>query len=129
MWAAAQVGILLFVLMGNLPILGGSLEILAGPGLLLGGGGLAAVSECCSYAIRTELNRFRTVRGVAGEAVNSDVRKAPSTYLLYTYLGGGGEGVPMAMRVIVSDRWPRIPSTCRDAAICRVFTGQAALDF
>lgn len=45
-WAAAQVGILLFVLLGNLPILGGSLEILAGPGLLLGGGGLAGVSEC-----------------------------------------------------------------------------------
>lgn len=48
MWAAAQLGILLFVLLGNLPILGGSLEILAGPGLLLGGGGLAAVSECYS---------------------------------------------------------------------------------
>lgn len=43
-WAAAQVGILLFVVLGNLPILGGSLEVLAGPGLLLGGGGLAAVS-------------------------------------------------------------------------------------
>ncbi|CAB1114621.1 unnamed protein product [Ectocarpus sp. CCAP 1310/34] len=43
-WAAAQVVILLFVLMGNLPLLGGSLEILAGPGLLLGGAGLATVS-------------------------------------------------------------------------------------
>ncbi|CAN0549692.1 unnamed protein product, partial [Ectocarpus sp. 12 AP-2014] len=43
-WAAAQVVILLFVLLGNLPILGGSLEILAGPGLLLGGAGLATVS-------------------------------------------------------------------------------------
>lgn len=50
-WTAAQVGILLFVLLGNLPILGGSLEILAGPGLLLGGGGLAAVSECKIYII------------------------------------------------------------------------------
>lgn len=45
-WAAAQVGILVFVLLGNLPFLGGSLEIIAGPGLLLGGAGLALVSEC-----------------------------------------------------------------------------------
>ncbi|CAN0201158.1 unnamed protein product [Scytosiphon promiscuus] len=43
-WAAAQVGILLFVILGNLPFLGGSLEVLAGPGLLLGGAGLALVS-------------------------------------------------------------------------------------
>eukprot|EP00752_Nemacystus_decipiens_P007016 g6294.t1 len=43
-WAAAQVGILLFVLLGNLPFLGGSLEIIAGPGLLLGGAGLTVVS-------------------------------------------------------------------------------------
>lgn len=44
-WAAAQVGILLFVLLGNLPFLGGSLEIVAGPGLLLGGAGLSVVSK------------------------------------------------------------------------------------
>ncbi|CAM9632042.1 unnamed protein product [Pylaiella littoralis] len=43
-WAAAQVGILLFVLLGNLPFLGGSLEVLAGPGLFLGGAGLSLVS-------------------------------------------------------------------------------------
>lgn len=43
-WAAAQVGILLFVLLGNLPFLGGSLEVIAGPGLLLGGAGLTVVS-------------------------------------------------------------------------------------
>lgn len=51
-WTAAQIGILLFVIFGNLPILGGSLEIIAGPGLLLAGAGLAGASEFVLLFVR-----------------------------------------------------------------------------